>query len=235
MKIEVVLHATTVGIEEAATATLAIEKQLREHVAPIWEMEPPQVVLARGEDPRDPAACPLVILDDADQAGALGYHDLSPAGQPYGKVFAKTTRDAGGNWTTTLSHEAIEMLLDPNCTTWDIGTDGRLHAREGCDAVEADELDITVGDATVRVSNWLFPEYFSANPPAGSKFDYLGKLTAPSPAKSPGGYTIDADIGNEGQSFAQNVAAFFHELFPSWKRAIKEHPGSRTSRRCRAQ
>lgn len=235
MKIEVVLHATSVGIEEAATATLAIEKQLREHVAPAWGMVAPTVILSRGEEPRDPEACPLVIFDDADQANALGYHDVDGSGRAYGKVFAKTTKDNGGNWTTTFSHEACEMFIDPSCQAWDVGTDGRLHAREVCDATEADEYSVSVGDgeAVVTVSNYLWPAYFNPASPAGTKFDHLGLLIAPSPEKRPGGYSIDADISNESNSFAKNVAAFFHELFPAWKRAIKDHPASRTSRRAR--
>jgi hypothetical protein len=231
MKLEIVLHAKSVDIEEAATATIAIEKQLREHVAPAWERVSPTVVLARGEDPRDPEAFPIVIFDDAEQAGYLGFHDLGPDGRPFGKVFAKTAREFGGNWVVTLSHEAIEMFLDPDCTLWAVGTDGRLHAMEGADAVEADEYPVEVGDTTVQCSNFVLPSYFSTNPRPGARFDYLGRLSAPSPAKTSGGYSIDADIGNEGQSFADRVRALFGDLLPDWKRAAKEHPGSRTSRR----
>lgn len=233
MKIEIVLHATSVSIEDAATWTEAVTAQLQDDVAPAWEKAAPSVALARGVDPRDATAFPVVIFDDADQPGALGYHDVGPDGRPYGRVFAKTTLDNGGNPSTTLSHEAIELFLDPDCTLWAIGTDGRLHAVEGCDAVEADEYDKKVGDVVVKVSNFLLPPYFSANPPAGAKFDFLGKLGSPSPAKTPGGYTIDADVSNEGQSFAHKVLAVFHEAFAEWKRAIKAHPASRTSRRSR--
>ncbi len=233
MKLEFVLHATSVSIEEATTAMIAVAKQLREHVAPAWERLPPVVVLAKGDDPKDPTAFPIVIFDDADQAGVLGYHDVQPDGRPYGKVFAKTSSDFGGHWTTTLSHEAIEMFLDPDCTYWALGTDGRLHAVEGCDACEADEYELVVGDASVFVSNFVLPSYFSTNPQRGAKFDFQGKLSAPSPAKTSGGYSIDADIGNEGQSFARSVRAAFDDLFAGWKRSGKEHPASRTSRRSR--
>src|SRR5712691_10419831 len=33
----------------------------------------------------------VVFLDNADQPGALAYHDLSPDGLPQSKVFVKTT------------------------------------------------------------------------------------------------------------------------------------------------
>ena len=230
MKIQIVNHSTSVTTEQATTWAIAVAAQLREDVAPAWERVAPEVEIT-GNENEDPTAFQLRIFDDADQAGALGYHDVDPNGRPYGKVFARTTAQAGGNVSTTVSHEAIELFLDPDCTLWAIGKDNRLHAVEGCDAVEADEYEKTVGDTTVKVSSFLLPPYFSANPPAGSRFDFLGKLSAPSPEKTAGGYTIDATISGEGQSFARSVA--FHESMPEWKRAIKAHPASRTSRRCR--
>jgi len=50
-----------------------------------------------------------VILDDSDQAGALGYHDLTSDGLPIGKVFAASDLKAGTSWTVTASHELLEM------------------------------------------------------------------------------------------------------------------------------
>lgn len=229
MRIEIVNHSTVCSQPDVADWTTAIAEQLTSDVAPQWERVAPVVELAPGSNPSDPNAYAIRIFDDADQAGALGYHDVGPDGKPYGKVFAKTTIDNGGNVSTTLSHEAIELFLDPDCTLWAIGTDNRLHAVEGCDAVEADEYDKEAGDTKVKVSNFLLAPYFSANPPAGSRFDFLGKLSKPSPAKSAGGYSIDADISNENQSFARSVA--FHEAVPQWKRDIKAHAASRTSRR----
>ena len=33
----------------------------------------------------------IVVLDNSDQAGALGYHDYTPSGKPVAKVFAAPT------------------------------------------------------------------------------------------------------------------------------------------------
>ena len=43
-----------------------------------------------------------------------GYHDLTTTGLPIGKVFAKTTFDAGDLVSVTLSHEVLETLGDPD-------------------------------------------------------------------------------------------------------------------------
>ncbi len=42
-------------------------------------------------DAPKPSDWQFIYLDDADQAGALGYHDLTDNGQPISKVFVRTT------------------------------------------------------------------------------------------------------------------------------------------------
>ena len=56
-------------------------------------------------------------MDDSDQAGALGYHDLTSAGLPMGKVFARTDLQNNLSWTVTVSHELLEILGDPMINT----------------------------------------------------------------------------------------------------------------------
>ena len=53
------------------------------------------------------------MTDNPDQAGALGYHEITSQGTPLGKVFAKLDLQSGASWTVTLSHELLEMLADP--------------------------------------------------------------------------------------------------------------------------
>jgi hypothetical protein len=76
----------------------------------------------------------LSILDDSDQANALGYHDLTTDGLPIGKVFAGTDLKVGASWSVTASHELLEMLADPNINltvfVQNADTTGRLYAYE---------------------------------------------------------------------------------------------------------
>src|ERR1700733_3270648 len=55
----------------------------------------------------------ISVIDDPDQAGALGYHEMTVHGEPLGKVFARLDMQSGASWTVTLSHELLEMLADP--------------------------------------------------------------------------------------------------------------------------
>jgi hypothetical protein len=227
MKIQITNHSTTVSMADAMTMTIACASQLRNEFAPSWGFVPPDVEFnANGVE--DPSAYQMGIFDTSDQPGALGYHDNDTKGRPRGFVFAKTTKDNGGNISTTLSHELCEMVLDPSCTLWTQTSDGNMRALEACDAVENDEYDVTIGTKTIKVSNFLLPAYFSASAEPGVKTDYLNKLGgAVAPAMTPGGYDIVQNTtGQASQEFARQLAAL-----PAWKAAHKALPGSRTGRR----
>ena len=102
----------------------------------------------------------LVILDDSDQAGALGYHDLTPDGLPIGKIFAASDLKAGDSWSVTASHELLEMLADPNINltvfVQDADTTGTLYAYEVCDACEDDSFGYKI-NSNVLVSDFVYP------------------------------------------------------------------------------
>ena len=67
----------------------------------------------------------ISVTDNPDQAGALGYHELTSRGTPLGKVFAGLDLQSGGSWTVTLSHELLEMLADPWINWCAQGSDGK--------------------------------------------------------------------------------------------------------------
>lgn len=140
----------------------------------------------------------LVILDDSDQADALGYHETTEAGQPLGKVFARTVLNAGLSWTVTASHELIEMLVDP----WAVlGVDlgyGEWVAWEACDPVEADALGYRIGD--VLVSDFITPAWFV--PGAPGPYDWKGHCPAPL-TLLPGGYVAVQRNGEWSQVVAR--------------------------------
>lgn len=131
----------------------------------------------------------LVILDNSDQAGALGYHDLTKDGQPLGKVFAKTDLDYGDQWTVSASHELLEMLADPdiNLTVFiQKNNSGRLFAYEVCDACESDKNAYMIGNTLV--SDFVYPAWFESFRKTGStQFDYQNQITKPFQLL-PGGY-----------------------------------------------
>jgi hypothetical protein len=148
----------------------------------------------------------LGIYNDADQAGALGYHDLTAGGTPLGKVFAKTTYADGGLLSVVISHELLEMGADPwiNLTALDPVTN-RLYAYEVCDAVEADDLGYDIN--SVRVSDFVKPHFFTRNrkPLLGELYSFNGKLAKPF-SLDPGGYLSYIDLDNASEGWQQVTA-----------------------------
>ena len=191
IKIAVINEGSEVSDPQVAQLVAALQVQVSRDFAPAWGVDADLRVVANRA-----AAAPgewwLAILDDADQAGALGYHDLTSEGLPLGKVFARTTRLDGGNWTVTASHELLEMLGDPDINLTVLVQDqnqtaGRLYAYEVCDACEDDAFAYQVNG--VQVSDFVFPSWFETSHPAGSvQFDYGKHLKKPVPALLPGGY-----------------------------------------------
>jgi hypothetical protein len=143
----------------------------------------------------------LVVLDDSDQAGALGYHDTTPEGLPLGKVFAKSDQQFGMQWSVTASHELLEMLGDPainltalSMTAFDISQNvvGRLYAYEVCDACEADADGYDIDG--VLVSDFVYPAWFESFRTTGStQFDQHLRITDPFQLL-PGGYAMVYDM-----------------------------------------
>jgi hypothetical protein len=124
----------------------------------------------------------LVLLDDSDQANALGYHDLTSEGLPLGKVFAASDLKAGTSWTVTASHELLEMLGDPNINlsvfAQNSNTAGILYAYEVCDACEDDSLGYQIDN--VLLSDFVYPSWFESFRTEGStQFDRMNKISTP--------------------------------------------------------
>src|SRR5215470_14446374 len=65
----------------------ALQAYVDRFVAPVWGT-PAKLVRSTGFLQ---GAWALVFLDDADEANALAYHDLTPEGLPQSKVFVRTT------------------------------------------------------------------------------------------------------------------------------------------------
>ncbi len=112
IRVSIINESKLAAPAEVQAAAAALQRQVSEHFAPAWGVDATLSLVAAGAKPL-PGSWWLVILDDSDQAGALGYHDLTDEAMPLGKVFVKTAQDAGVKWTITASHELLELLADP--------------------------------------------------------------------------------------------------------------------------
>src|SRR5277367_3356936 len=178
-KISIFNASTVLTDNEIRPVVNALQQQVTNDFRPAWGTDAELTFVPTGSAPPI-GTWWLTILDDSDQAGALGYHDLTPDGLPIGKVFAATDLKYGSNWTVTASHELLEMLGDPNINLTVLvqrsdENAGRLFAYEVCDACEDDSFSYKIGE--VNVSDFVFPSWFEGFRTEGSaQFDQTKKI-----------------------------------------------------------
>jgi len=243
VKIAVLNESSLCADADVAVIADAVNKQM-EVVAQAYDIEVPEVVSVT----RDQAAAAaeatdifLVVFDDSDQAGALGYHAEDPNGQPYARVFARdsiaglTGADPASlsgvqssslvlsTVSSVVSHEAIETVVDAPANEWADDGNGNEWAREACDPVESDSYSIDVDGQTVVVSNFVTAAFFDPGAAQGAVLDYLGNVQAPFTLDS-GGYAI---VRTDGQE-----QAIWGESLPAWRKA--QHAASEADARSHA-
>jgi len=82
----------------------------------------------------------IVLLNDSDQANALGYHDLATEGLPVGKVFAVSDLNAGTSSTVPPATNCWNCWATPNINLTVFVQNGNmagiLNAYEVCEVCE---------------------------------------------------------------------------------------------------
>jgi hypothetical protein len=160
LTLSVLNHSTAVTDAEVAKYVAAQQIQLNRDFLPIYGPATTVRVLQvlSGQTPL-PGSWQIAILDDADQAGALGYHELTNDGLPLAKVFARTCLHDKVSWTVCASHEVLEALGDPYDNELVLDeTANRLYFKEVADAVEDDSFAYEI--LGVLVSDFVLPEWF---------------------------------------------------------------------------
>jgi len=196
--------------------TIGCAKHLKTIYGPLVGLTPDQVpdIEYGDSEAGAPAGAELAVMaEHSDVAGAAGYHDITPAGLPYTKVFFD-----GGNPQLTLDHELKEMTWDPQCNLYMPCSDGFSYAKEACDAVENDAKVID----GQTFSNFVLDAFFDEQAPAGTQRDWLGLVTRAFQTR-PGGYQIRERDGEVTQVFGAG--------YPFRKMASKMHKAARAYRR----
>ena len=197
ISISIVNASTVLSDAEIRPVVDALQKQVTNDFRPAWGIDAKLTFVPASATPPE-GTWWLAILDDSDQAGALGYHDLTPDGLPIGKVFAGTDLKYGYTWSVTASHELLEMLADPNINlsvmVQTAETRGILYAYEVCDACESDNDGYEIG--VVRVSDFVFPSWFEDfRTKSSTQFDQTNHIQSPLQLLS-GGYIGAFDVSS---------------------------------------
>jgi hypothetical protein len=148
-----------------------LQQQVNNHLAPAWNVRADISVLAAG-DPIPQDTWPITIVDSL--AGPAGVH-INDQLQPY----AEAAYD--DQLSITISHELLEMLVDPegtrtlNAPDLDPYSGGQQVAYlvEVCDPCAVYSYDID----GVPVSDFVLPSFYKWN--ATGDIDHAGFLTRP--------------------------------------------------------
>jgi len=181
IKVEVINACTVLTDAQVESALSALQIQVHRDFAPIWGIDADLNFVAKGANP-NPHSWHLVILDDSDEAGVLGYHDATSQGLPMGKVFARTDLKYGNQWTVTASHELLELLADPEVNLAVLfqktPNQSLLYAYEVCDPCEPDEFGYEINGTLV--SNFVYPSWFESFHVSGvAQFDHGKHIKQP--------------------------------------------------------
>ena len=160
----------------------------------------------------------IYIYDSPDQAGALGYHTEDTNGI-YGKVFVNPVLQARGGGvlkgtvsnaptvSSVLSHEALEMLKDPNVNTWWVGADGSsFYAAEVCDPVQGNVVKVTISGQEIWLSDYILPVWSDGQQKKGP-FNYLNTLKRPLSVDK-GGYIVQIQAGVPSYIFGSSLSEY---------------------------
>lgn len=150
-----------------------MQKFVNDHLGKVWGSK----AHIKSATTATPGHWIMYFLDNADQAGALGYHDLTADGFPIAKIFVKTLLENGEKTSVTATHELAEMLIDPAINKMCAGPDGKtIYAWEVSDACEAESFQID----GIDVTDFVYPSWFEGfRAPKSDKFDEMGLITQP--------------------------------------------------------
>ncbi len=216
--IAIVNQSNDVDDADLARWVNAIQRQLLEDMASFWD-EAREINLQsvpRGHQPPH-ATWQIVITENTDVAKDLGYHDLTNFSLPLGKVFTETTRANGQTVSRVLSHEILEMVVDPFISRKQPIGD-TTYLVEACDPVHLDKWGYE--KLGVLVSNFVGPDYYRFT--GGNRYDFRGQLQQPCPALNSGGALCKV-VGN---TLELEVAADT----PAERAALAIHESSRRYR-----
>jgi len=191
-----------VSHEDCARVVAAVDRQVRRDVAPVLGVDARvRLAPASGRRPARAAIASrrgdavLYLVADGDPGDAVGWHERDRRGVPYGFVSLALADALGEPWSVTLSHEALEMIADPEVNLLVLGPHPDrarrrrvLHWFEICDAVQDDRYEVD----GVEVSDFVLPLWFTEAAEPGARNEFLprrrrGRALASFTA-APGGY-----------------------------------------------
>jgi hypothetical protein len=188
IRIALISKTPRLSFAELSKVATALTMQVQRDVAPIWNVsatvEPVEKIVP-------PGFWPIFILPKLPPTEG-GFHQTAHH-QPYAEV------EYGDAWSLSVSHELIEMIVDPSASRLVAGPELKISGRaivenpgkhveylvEACDPCQDQKFAYLIED--VIVSDFFTPHYHDPVKSAGTKYSFTGAITEPRQVL-PGGY-----------------------------------------------
>jgi hypothetical protein len=176
-QVALVSESANIPRGDVLKVSAALQKQATRDLAPIWEVSATVDPFDKVEDV-PPGYWPMFVMDNIGTPGAAGVHE-DKDGQP----FALITAGDLDTWSLTASHEAIEMLVDPQgnrIVSGDSPMEGQGRVSflvEPCDPSEA--ADFGYSSNGILVSDFYTPHFFDPVAAAGVRYSFTGAIKEP--------------------------------------------------------
>lgn len=225
VRIAIVNRTTLLEDADVLPVVAAVQTQINEDFEPLWKVDAALGFVPKTEAP-PPGMWWIVLADSTSAAGTLGYHQWTAEGLPLSLVGVGTCVEYNLPWSETVSHEALEMLVDPSASMMVMMPDGdHSTPREVCDACEGVASGYTVDG--IAVSDFVTPAWFESWRPMGSaQFDYMQRINDPF-LILPGGYM---QLYSKESGWTM-VTARREPTAPTRGELLDFYPGSRRQRR----
>jgi hypothetical protein len=200
------------------SAVAAIARQVHEDFSPEWgvsaTLRSTALKLGRGHVSLNKNVDAVIYVGDEVEdpttgvENAYGYHSTNHKGTPYGFVYLDVCAAYHEEWTSTLSHEVLELLADPTAVLIVAGPDPNgsgdsvNYDLEVCDPTQGDSYVID----SVEVSNFVTKAYFKMAGGKTKETNHLGLSLEPFGVRS-GGYFQYEDGAGAHQVDGERVKA----------------------------
>ncbi len=155
----------------------ALRKRMRHDVAPVWEISA-TIQTYRKLENVPPGVWTVVIRDDIQAPGAASYH-AAKDGVPFSMVAYTAT------WPFLVSHDLLEMLVDPFANRFQAGPDPRpgrgnrqvQYLVEVCDPCASESNGYEIDG--IRVADFCTPSFYDDQAPQGSRYSFTCAVSRP--------------------------------------------------------
>lgn len=170
-----------VKFNELGPVAAAVMRQINDHFFRFWGQRGTVTPFATQD--QVPLSYWRITIVEERPSGFMGVH-RSQNNQPYAYVSDED------NWTVAVSHEVLEMLVDPTLSVFRAGTLGNPPRRvnflvEVCDPCQAVAYPVD----GVAVSDFVTPSYFDPQAAAGAQYSFCGEIQRPY-SVAPNGYLV---------------------------------------------